>query len=78
MARPLRLAYAGGVYHVTTRGNERKAIIRDDTDRAHFVDNVAATVERYRVRCHAWVLMDNHYRLLLETPSPNLSQGLRR
>ena len=77
MARPLRLAFAGGVYHVTARGNERKAIVRDDTDRARFVDTLAAMVDRYRVRCHAWVLMDNHYHLLLETPSPNLSLALR-
>src|SRR2546425_11733305 len=77
MARPLRLAFAGGVYHVTARGNERKAIVRDDVDRARFVDTLAAMVDRYRVRCHAWVLMTNHYHLLLETPSPNLSPALR-
>jgi REP element-mobilizing transposase RayT len=77
MARPLRLSYAGGVYHITARGNARKAIVRDDPDRARFVDTLAAMVARYRVRCHAWVLMDNHYHLLLETPSPNLSQALR-
>ena len=77
MARPLRLAFAGGLYHVTARGNERKAIVRDDTDRVRFVDTLAAMVDRYRVRCHAWVLMTNHYHLLLETPSPNLSQALR-
>ena len=77
MARPLRLAFGGGIYHVTARGNERKAIVRDDTDRARFVGTLAAMVDRYRVRCHAWVLMDNHYHLLLETPSPNLSLALR-
>jgi REP element-mobilizing transposase RayT len=77
MARPLRLAFAGGIYHVTARGNERKAIVRDDTDRARFVDTLATMVDRYRVRCHAWVLMDNHYHLLLETPTPNLSSALR-
>jgi REP element-mobilizing transposase RayT len=65
------------MYHVTARGNERKAIVRDDLDRARFVDTLAALVDRYRVRCHAWVLMDNHYHLLVETPSPNLSQALR-
>jgi hypothetical protein len=42
MARPLRLAFAGGVYHVTARGNERKAIARDDLDRTRFVDTLAA------------------------------------
>ncbi len=46
MARPLRLAFAGGVYHVTARGNERKAIVRDDTDRARFVDTLGAMVSR--------------------------------
>jgi REP element-mobilizing transposase RayT len=77
MARPLRLAFAGGVYHVTARGNERKAIVRDDGDRARFLDTLAAMVDQYGVVCHAWVLMDNHYHLLLETPSPNLSLAVR-
>jgi REP element-mobilizing transposase RayT len=77
MARPLRLAFAGGVYHVTARGNERKPIVRDDADRARFVDTLAAMVEQYGVLCHAWVLMDNHYHLLLETPTPNLSRAVR-
>jgi REP element-mobilizing transposase RayT len=77
MARPLRLAFAGGVYHVTARGNERKAIVRDDVDRARFLDTLAAMVDQYGVLCHAWVLMDNHYHLLLETPAPNLSLAVR-
>jgi REP element-mobilizing transposase RayT len=77
MARPLRVAFAGGLYHVTARGNERKTIARDDTDRACFVDTVAAMVKHSRVRCHAWVLMGNHYHLILETPTPNLSLALR-
>jgi len=37
MARPLRIEYAGAHYHVTSRGNERKAIFRDDTDREKFL-----------------------------------------
>lgn len=77
MARPLRLAVAGGIYHVTARGNERKALVRDDRDRARWVDTLAQMVEQYRVRCHAWVLMTNHYHLLLETPDPNLSLAIR-
>jgi REP element-mobilizing transposase RayT len=77
MTRPLRLAFAGGLYHVTARGNERKAIVRDDTDRARFVDTLASMVDQYRVRCHAWILMGNHYHLILETPTPNLSVALR-
>jgi REP element-mobilizing transposase RayT len=38
MARPLRIEHAGGWYHVTACGNERRAIFRDDGDRAHFLE----------------------------------------
>jgi hypothetical protein len=69
MARPFRLSFAGGVYHITARGTERPAIARDDTERAYFVETLAAMVERYRVRCQAWVLMDDHDHLLLP-PDP--------
>ncbi len=77
MARPLRLSFAGGVYHVTARGNERKALVRDDRDRARFVETLAQMVAEYRVGCHAGVLMTNHYHLLLETPTPKLSLAVR-
>ncbi len=77
MTRPLRLAFAGGIYHVTARGNELKAIVRDDTDWARFVDTLASMVDQYRVRYHAWILMGNHYHLILETSTPNLSVSLR-
>lgn len=42
MARPLRIPYAGGLYHVTLRGNERRAIVRDDDDRERFVHDLGA------------------------------------
>ena len=77
MSRPLRLQYPGAVYHVTGRGNARHAIVRDDTDRQRFVTTVASMVEQYQVVCHAWVLMNNHYHLLLETPQANLAKALR-
>jgi REP element-mobilizing transposase RayT len=77
MSRPLRLQYPGAVYHVTARGNARQAIVRDDTDRQRFVATVASMVEQYQVVCHAWVLMNNHYHLLLETPQANLAKALR-
>ena len=77
MTRPLRVVYPGAVYHVTARGNERKAIVRDDIDRRRFVATLAQMVEHYRVVCHAWVLMPNHYHLLLETPEANLSRAIR-
>lgn len=78
VARPLRLEYAGAVYHVTSRANARGPLFRDDPDRRAFLRTLAEVVARYRWLCHAYCLMDNHYHLLLETPRPNLALGLRR
>jgi len=61
----------GGWYHITTRGMFRKEIFRDDRDREHFIELLAQMVERYCVVLHAYVLMDNHYHLLIETPEAN-------
>jgi putative transposase len=78
MARPLRIAVAGGLYHLITRGNAREHIYLDDLDREIFLDRLAHSVERYGWLCHAYCLMDNHYHLLVETPQPNLSIGMRQ
>ncbi len=77
MARPLRIAYPGAVYHVTSRGNARQRIVRDDNDRKRFIQTLADMVEQYGVLCHTWVLMNNHYHLLVETPHANLSPAIR-
>jgi REP element-mobilizing transposase RayT len=76
MARPLRVEFAEAAYHVMARGNERKAIFRDDRDRRRFLETLAEMVERFGVRVQAYCLMPNHYHLLLETPRGNLSQAL--
>ena len=55
MARPLRIEKADGWYHITARGNERKAIFRDDRDRRHFLELVAEMVTRSQVRPHCFV-----------------------
>jgi REP element-mobilizing transposase RayT len=73
MARPLRIQYEGGLYHVTLRGNERKAIVRDDDDRNRFVGALGASVLRHGVILHLYCLMDNHAHLVVETPHANLS-----
>jgi len=77
MTRPLRINLPGGWYHVTSRGNERRAIYRDDGDREHFLDLAAETVELFQVQLHAYVLMPNHYHLLLELAEGNLSRALQ-
>lgn len=74
MARPLRIQRPGGRYQVTARGNERRAIFRDDRDRRRFLELLGELPERFGTRVHGWVLMDNHFHLLLETPEANLSQ----
>lgn len=78
MARPLRLEFPGGVYHVTARGNGRQPIFEDDGDRRRFLSVLASVVDRYHVLCHAYCLMGNHYHLLVETPEANLSAAMRQ
>lgn len=75
MARPIRVEYPDAVYHVTARGNERKAIYRDDADRQRYLETVEEAVERFGLVIHAYCLMPNHYHLLIQTPRANLSAG---
>ncbi len=77
MARPLRLQVADGNYHFTARGNERKAIYRDATDKERFLEILDGTLERFAWRCLTYCLMTNHYHLLVRTPQPNLARGMR-
>ncbi|MDA3913807.1 transposase [Oleiagrimonas sp.] len=78
MARPLRLEFAGALYHVTARGDRRESIYEDDTDRRDFLQVLGAVVKRFNWCLHAYCLMDNHYHLLVETPDGNLSKGMRQ
>jgi putative transposase len=78
MARPLRVQFPGGLYHVSARGNEQKLIFADDVDCDLFLRVLVSVVERYHVLCHAYCLMNNHYHLLLETPDSNLSHAMRQ
>ncbi len=77
MARPLRIEFPGALYHVMSRGNERRVIVRDDDDRRKGLDWLRRTVETYGWRLHAFVLMNNHDHLFVETPEANLSAGMQ-
>jgi putative transposase len=77
MARPLRIQYPGAVYHVTCRGNERKDIFKSDADRHRFLRILNQTVNIYSIKLFSYVLMTNHFHLLLETPLGNLSEFMR-
>ncbi|NOX97363.1 MAG: addiction module toxin RelE, partial [Nitrospirae bacterium] len=78
MARPLRIQYPGALYHLTCRGNEKKAIFGDDTDRETFLHQLQDSLKAYSSILHCFVLMDNHFHLLLETPLANLSEFMRQ
>jgi len=77
MARPLRIEYSGALYHVTNRGNARQSIVTCDDDRYLFLTILNEIYERFQWKIFSYCLMDNHYHLLFETPSPNLSDGMR-
>ncbi|OHB66193.1 MAG: hypothetical protein A2V70_12670 [Planctomycetes bacterium RBG_13_63_9] len=77
MARPLRIEFAGALYHVMSRGNERRRIVRDQADYRKRIDWLRRTVETYGWRVSAFVVMPNHDHLLVRTPEPNLSAGMQ-
>jgi len=76
MARPIRIEFAGAVYHVMARGNERRTIYVDDHDRRRFLETLAEMIEQFGLRVHAYCLMPNHYHLIVETPRANLSRAM--
>jgi len=73
MARPLRIEYEGAFYHVTARGNERKRIYYSKADYEKFKAYLEEAQEKYGYLLHCYVLMTNHYNLIIETPRANLS-----
>jgi len=75
MARPLRLELAGGLYHVTSRGDRREDIYVDDEDREEWLSLLGRVCNRFNWRCHTYCLMDNHYHIVIETAEANLSKG---
>ena len=78
MSRPLRLELAGGLYHITSRGDRREDIYIDDTDRRKWLELLGQVCQRYNWRCHTYCLMTNHYHIVVETVESNLSQGMRQ
>jgi putative transposase len=76
MARPLRLEHEYAIWHLTARGNEQRDIFRDDVDRERFLLMLSQTIIRFGWNLFAWVLMSNHYHLVVQTPQPNLSRGM--
>jgi len=78
MARPLRIQYPGAVYHITSRGNERKKIYLDNSDRIKFLEILEDYHDRLGIVVHSYVLMNNHYHIVIETPEGNLIKVMHR
>ena len=76
MPRPLRIEYAGAIYHLMNRGDHREEIVRDDKDRERFLVTLGQACEKTGWQVHAYCLMSNHFHLVLETPRPNLKSGM--
>jgi len=77
MARNVRIEYEGAYYHVMARGNRRQAIFADADDRTFLLACLAEVCARTGWLVHAWVLMENHYHLFIETPEANLVEGMK-
>jgi putative transposase len=78
MSRPLRVEFAGAVYHVGSRGNAGQHVFIKDGDRRQFLDLLGREVSQHRWICHGYCLLDDEYRLLVETPEANLGRGIGR
>ena len=77
MLRLVRIQYAGAVDHVMCCGDRREAIFADDGDREMFLGTLEQMCARSGLRVHSYVLMSNHYHLLVETLEPNLVAGMK-
>ena len=77
MPRSIRIEFAGAFYHVMARGNRREAIFLDDEDRRLFVQTLGEACAMTGWWAHGWVLLSNHYHLMIETPEPNLVAGMK-
>lgn len=78
MARMLRCQFEGAIYHVMSRGVNRCHIFTSDADRITFLNKLQESVETYGIKLYAYVLMSNHYHLLLMTPQGNLSRFMHQ
>jgi REP element-mobilizing transposase RayT len=75
---PIRIQIAGGLYHVTARGNDGIPTYGDDEDRTAFLEILGSVVAKCGWLCWAYCLMTNHYHAVIETPEANLGQGMQR
>ena len=78
MSRALRIQYQDAIYHVTCRGNGGKSIFLDNNDSYRFVELLIESLNDYQVRLLSYVLMSNHFHMIIQTVRANLSEFMRR
>lgn len=78
MSRPVRIEFPGACYHVTSRGTQGRTVFKDKDDRGVFLNVIENVVERFGWLLHGYVLMEDHYHLVVEVPEANLSKGMRQ
>jgi putative transposase len=77
MGRPIRDFHGGGIFHLTTRGSDRRLVFRTPDDRVDFLERARATFANYGVKCLSYCLMTNHYHLLVQIRDDRLSPAMR-
>jgi len=77
VSRPWRIEYEGALYHLLSRGNGRSDIFIDEKDRNRFLEAVGEMSQRFAIDIFAYVLMDNHYHLLVRTQRANLQKAMQ-
>ena len=77
MARQWRIEYPGAYYHVLSRGNDRQPIFRSTENQQTFLNLLGDFSDRFQIEVFAYVLMGNHYHLLLRTLEANLFQKIQ-
>lgn len=78
MPTPLRIAYPGAVYHIWSRGNDRRDVFLDDADRRQYLNLLCGVICIFRLKIYAYALMSNHIHLFLRTLLPNISEVMYR
>jgi REP element-mobilizing transposase RayT len=74
MGRPWREEYQGGIYHVIARGNNKEYIFKESIDKGYFIKQIKETVEGMGYQVFGFVLMDNHYHIIIQTLGKKLQE----
>jgi len=78
MALQKRIEYPGALYHVMTHGNGFQWIYKTEQNLIDFTSVLKDVIEKYHFLIHCFVIMKNHYHIMIETPEANLSEGMKK